>query len=310
MEPPPNFLDGWGSRSGGAAQGMKIIVEVDPPKGLNIDGAVKASQKLADAGADAVSVAENQLASPRMSSWALSALIQRHAGIVAVCHCTCRDRNLIGQQSELLGGYVLGVNHVLAITGDPMSLGGHDGSSVFDTNSFGLIELMSRLNAGENLRGESIDKPTRFVIGCGVNPNRRRLAGELRRLEKKRALGASFVMTQPPADIGVLRELKRQTDEDEAPMFIGVIPLVSSRNAEFLHNEVPGIDLSDETRERMAAASSPEAAVKEGVQIAKEQIDQILEVGFKGVYIIPMLRRYSMALELTRHIRSQTRTQS
>ena len=131
IQPPPNFLE----RKRGE---IKIIVEVDPPKGLNVDSAVRASEKLAAAGADAVSVAENQLAAPRMSSWALSRLIQRVAGITAICHCTCRDRNLIGQQSELMGGYILGINHVLAITGDPMSLGGHEGSSVFDTNSFGL----------------------------------------------------------------------------------------------------------------------------------------------------------------------------
>ena len=166
--------------------------------------------------------------------------------------------------------------------------------------------MMSRLNAGENLRGESIEKPTRFVIGCGVNPNRHKLSGEMRRLEKKRSLGAVFAMTQPPADVHILGDLKRQTSEMEIDMFVGVIPLVSARNAEFLHNEVPGIALSNETRRRMANAKDPKAAVQEGVQIAKEQIDQILEVGFKGVYIIPMLRRYSMALELIRHIRLQT----
>ena len=301
VPPPLNFLER-------KERDVKIIVEVDPPKGLNVDSAVRASEKLASAGADAVSVAENQLASPRMSSWALSRLIQRGAGIPAICHCTCRDRNLIGQQSELMGGYILGVNHVLAITGDPMSLGGHEGSSVFDTNSFGLIDIMNRLNAGENLRGESIDKPTQFIIGCGVNPNRRKLAGEMRRLEKKQSLGAVFAMTQPPADIHILRDLKRQTAEMPIEMFIGVIPLVSARNAEFLHNEVPGINLSDETRSRMANAPDAAAALREGALIAKEQVDQILDVGFKGVYIIPMLRRYSMALELIKHIRLQTQT--
>lgn len=294
---PPNFLEA-------NSHPVNIIVEVDPPRGLNVQKALRVSEKLRELGANAVSIADNQLASVRMSSFVMSYLIQQETGMTAICHCTCRDRNLLGQQSELMGAAVLGVRHILAITGDPISLDGSGGTSVFDTNSFGLIELLARLNRGENLRGESISHPTEFVIGAGVSPNRARMDGEIRRLEKKATLGATFAMTQPPASREIILELREKTRHLPLEVFVGILPLVSYRNAEFLHNEVPGIRLTDEVRERMRSATDP---IREGITIAQEFIEMALEAGFRGIYIIPMLGKYEMAYELVQYIRERHR---
>lgn len=292
---PANFLEASPHR-------IRIIVEVDPPRGMQFRKPIRVSQELRELGADAVSIAENQLASVRMSSFALSHLIQRDAGTTAICHLTCRDRNLIGQQSHLMGASALGIRHILAVTGDPVSLDGTGGSSVFDTNSFGLIELMARMNRGENARGEPLGSPTDFVIGGALSPNRARMDAELRRLEKKVSLGATFAMTQPPATPEMVHELREKTRQTDCHIFVGILPLVSHRNAEFLHNEVPGIRLSDEVRERMRSAVDPLA---EGVRIAKEAVDVAVDAGFTGIYIIPMLGKYEMASEIVRYIRER-----
>jgi len=295
---PPDFLKA-------NTHPVNVIVEVDPPRGLAINAAVRVAGELKRRGVNAVSIAENQLASVRMSSWALSHLIQKETGLTAICHCTCRDRNLIGQQSELLGGYVLGINHVLAITGDPISLGGSEGTSVFDTNSFGLIDMLSRMNRGENMGGESISRSTSFTIGCALNPNRARMDGELRRLEKKVSLGARYAMTQPPENRERTEELRQKTRDMDVAIFVGIVPIISGRNADFLHNEVPGFEIPEAVRARMHAASDPES---EGVAIAREYIDMALDAGFRHIYIIPMLRRYEMAYELVDYIREREGT--
>jgi methionine synthase / methylenetetrahydrofolate reductase(NADPH) len=295
---PPAFLSA-------NAKPVNIIVEVDPPRGIGINAAVSVAAELKRREVNAVSIAENQLASVRMSSWALSHLVQKETGLTAICHCTCRDRNLIGQQSELMGGYVLGINHVLAITGDPISLGGGEGTSVFDTNSFGLIDMLSRMNRGENMGGESIGRPTSFTIGCALNPNRARMDGEIRRLEKKAALGATYAMTQPPEDAARTIELREKTRAMAVAVFVGIVPLISGRNADFLHNEVPGFEIPKHVRRRMYAADDPEA---EGVAIAREYVDMALDAGFRHIYIIPMLRRYEMAYELVDYIREREGT--
>ncbi|MAF10657.1 bifunctional homocysteine S-methyltransferase/methylenetetrahydrofolate reductase, partial [Candidatus Poribacteria bacterium] len=226
-------------------------------------------------------------------------------GLTAICHCTCRDRNLIGQQSELMGGYVLGISHVLAVTGDPISLGGREGTAVFDTNSFGLIDMLSRMNRGENMGGESIGRPTSFTIGCALNPNRARMDGEIRRLEKKVALGATYAMTQPPEDLARTGELREKTREMDVAVFVGIVPLISGRNADFLHNEVPGFEIPTEVRRRIHTADDPEA---EGVDIAREYVDMALDAGFRHIYIMPMLRRYEMAYALVDYIREREGT--
>ena len=292
---PPNFL-------AANDHAVNVIVEVDPPRGITVNATVRVAGELGALGVNAVSIAENQLASVRMSSWALSHLVQKEAGVTAICHCTCRDRNLIGQQSELMGGYVLGINHVLAITGDPLALGGGEGTSVFDTNSFGLIDMLSRMNRGENMGGESIGRATSFSIGCALSPNRARMDGEIRRLKKKVALGATYAMTQPPQDADRTRELRERTRDMDVSVFVGVVPLISGRNADFLHNEVPGFDIPEDVRQRMHAAGDPET---EGLDIAREYVDMALDAGFRHLYLIPMLRRYDMAYDLVRYIRER-----
>lgn len=284
---------------------VNVIVEVDPPRGIAVNATVGVAAKLDALGVNAVSIAENQLASVRMSSFALSHLVQKETGLTAICHCTCRDRNLIGQQSELMGGYVLGINHVLAITGDPIALGGGEATSVFDTNSFGLIDMLSRMNRGENMSGESIGRATSFTVGCALNPNRARLDGEIRRLEKKVSLGATYAMTQPPATVERTRELRDKTREMNVAVFVGIVPLISGRNADFLHNEVPGFEIPEPVRQRMHHAAEPE---EEGLAIAREYVDMALDAGFRHLYIIPMLRRYEAAYELVGYIRDREGT--
>ncbi len=168
---------------------------------------------------------------------------------------------------------------------------------MYDTNSIGLIELISRLNAGENLAGASIGRQTSFVIGCALDPSGAKLDGQLRRLEKKRAAGAQFVMTQPLYDHDRIRELYERTAELDMPVFLGVMPLTSKRNAEFLHNEVPGIRITEDVMDRMRNVE-PERAKQEGIAIASELIETALETGARGIYLIPPFSKYEYALKL------------
>jgi homocysteine S-methyltransferase len=211
----------------------------------------------------------------------------------------------MGQQSELLGAHALGIRVVLALTGDPASMGDEMGSSsVYDTNSLGLIELIAAMNRGVNRAGNPVQGATSFVIGGAFNPNASRLEPQVRRLEKKVAKGARFAMTQPVFDGAVLREMYEKTAHLGIPIFAGVMPLVSGRNAEFLHNEVPGIRIPDGVRRRMAEAG--ERGAEEGLAVAGELIDGARDAA-PGFYIMPQLGKYEMALELVRRVKEKVR---
>ncbi|MBI3921126.1 MAG: bifunctional homocysteine S-methyltransferase/methylenetetrahydrofolate reductase [Armatimonadetes bacterium] len=292
-----NFLDKVGKET-------VCIVELDPPRGLLWGPVVEGARKLAEAGTDAISVAENSLASIRMSSMVVGHFIQRDAGLPAIVHCTCRDRNLIGQQSELMGASALGIRLLLAITGDPVSMGGVLGAtSVYDTNSFGLIDMISKLNQGENLAGSPLGRRTDFIIGAGFNPNVRKMEVEIKRLAKKVANGAVFAMTQPVFNAERVRSMYERTAHLGIPIFLGVLPLYSARNTEFLHNEVPGIRIPDEVRQRMREAS-PDEASKTGIEIAAELIVEVLDVA-PGIYIIPPFSKHELALPLVEVVKGQ-----
>jgi len=297
---PPSFLDDIGKRT-------LILVELDPPKGMDYAGVLDGARALKIAGVDAITSAENSLATIRMSSFVMGHLIQREVGLPAIVHCACRDRNLIGQQSELMGAAALGINCVLALTGDPASMANIGASSVYDTNSIGLIKLIARLNRGENMAGASIQRPTTFVIGCALDPGGAKLDGQLKRLERKIEAGAQFVMTQPLYDPDRIREMYERTARYGVPVFVGIMPLVSRRNAEFLHNEVPGIRIPEAVLERMRSAP-PERAKEEGIAIAAELIETALEAGAPGIYLIPPFSRYEPALKLVPLIKQWDRT--
>ena len=291
------FLSGWGREK-------VVTVELDPPKGLDCSKVLAGSRALKEAGADAINLAENPLARVRMGNIALASLVRREVGIEVIAHVTCRDRNLIGLQSDLMGARLLGVSSILAVTGDPASLGEDAGaSSVFDLNSFTLIKLLSDLNAGVNALGNPIGGGTGFTIGAAFNPNGQKMEVQVARLAKKVANGACFAQTQPIYDLGTLRRMLRETSHLGIPILPGVLPLVSGRNAEFLHNEVPGIVVPDDIRARMAGKVGEEG-VREGLAIAREFIEaSIDEVG--GFYLIPPFGKYQVAVELVRFIKSR-----
>ncbi|MFD2131499.1 bifunctional homocysteine S-methyltransferase/methylenetetrahydrofolate reductase [Pseudogracilibacillus auburnensis] len=279
-----------------------IIVELDAPKHLDITDYVEGAKALKEAGIDAITLADNSLATPRISNVAIATILQE-LGIKPLVHLTCRDRNLIGLQSHLMGLHTLGISEVLAITGDPTKIGDFPGAtSVFDVNSFKLIELIKKGNNGISFSGKSLREKTSFSVAAAFNPNVANVKRAVQRLEKKIASGADYILTQPVYSNEKMIELKEATAHIEAPIFLGIMPLTSTKNAEFLHNEVPGIKLTDEVRARMKAAEGNRAlSTRESIEISKELIDTAIE-HFNGIYLITPFMRYDICVELIHYI--------
>lgn len=276
-----------------------VIVELDPPKDLAVDRFLEGAQELQAAGAAAVTLADNSLAVTRVSNMALGALMKRK-GIEPLLHISGRDRNLIGLQSHLMGLHALGIRQILVVTGDPSRFGDLPGAtSVFDASSFDMIRMVKQLNSGVAFSGRTLSERSSFVVGAAFNPHVAHLDKAVRRLERKAEAGADFAMTQPIYDPRMFETLKEATRHLNIPVFVGIMPLLSSRNAEFLHNEVPGIRLTDDARRRMAAHEGARAR-EEGVAIARELIDAALP-HFRGVYLITPMLRYEMTATLTRY---------
>lgn len=274
-----------------------VCVEIDPPKGLNPEKALAGARMLKEAGVDAINVADSPMARVRMSAMTLSHLIQTETGVEAIVHFTTRDRSLMGLQSELLGAHAMGVRNILALTGDPPSLGDYpDSSAVYDVDSIGLIRVLSKMNEGSDSAGASIGRMASFTIACAVDPTKADLEEEARRLKQKIASGAHCVMTQPIFELGVwTRFLEVYNEPINVPVLVGILPLQSSRHAEFLHNEVPGITLTGEARERMRLAGAN--GRREGVEMARELLTS-LKPHAQGVYIMPSFGRYEVAAEV------------
>ena len=280
-----------------------IICELDPPKTLALEKFFAGAQALVKAGCDAITLADNSLAILRVSNLAMGAMLKERFGITPLLHLSCRDRNVLGLQSELLGMAALGMRHVLPLTGDPSRVGDHPGAaSVYDVNSVELIAIIKRLNEGFSQAGKSIKSATGFVIGCTFNPNGRNLDSQVDRLERKVAAGAQFAMTQPVFDLRLIEETKRRTQHLNIPIFIGVWPLLSGRQAEFLHNEVPGIVVPDKVRAGMAGAEGAKGRAQ-GVQLAKEIVAATL-ARYDGLYLITPFLQYDTTIELAEFARS------
>jgi homocysteine S-methyltransferase len=274
-----------------------FIVELDPPRDLQSEKIITGAKALKYAGADAITMADSSLGITRMSNMALGHLAHQETGLLPIIHLSCRDRNLIGTQAELMGLHALGINHVLALTGDPAKFGDQPGAtSVYDLNSFNLVRMIKQLNNGVAFSGRAIGQGTDFVIGVAFNPNVKRIETQVRRLEKKVELGADFVMTQPIYEANLAKEMTDIAKNFDQPFFVGIMPLVSVRNAEFLHNEVPGIEISEQVRRRMAKYEG-ERARQEGVRIALEMQEEILQY-FNGIYLITPFVRYEMCVQL------------
>jgi homocysteine S-methyltransferase len=292
-----SFLDAWGKRK-------VITVELDPPKGMDCAHILKGSRSLKAAGADAINIAENPLARPRMGNIALGSIIQQQVGIAVIIHITGRDRNLIGMQSDLMGASLLGIRTILAVTGDPATMGDHAGAkSVFDLNSFTLIKLLTDLNNGKNAIGNTIGTGTGFTIGAAFNPNTPNMEIQADRLRRKVANGAMFVQTQPIYDAALFFETLERTKDLNIPILPGIMPLISERNAEYLHNEVPGIIVPDSIRLRMKGLEK-DAGVREGLAIAKEFIDAVFALA-GGFYLVPPFGKYELAKELIEYIHTK-----
>lgn len=282
---------------------LPVIVEIDPPHHLDVSYILEGAKQIAEAGANGISLAENPLAILRMDNIPLAHLIKRDTGIQTIIHMTCRDRNILGIQSALMGAHILGIEGVLAITGDPASFTDQPGTKgVFDINSFRLIEIITKLNNGINMSGKSIKLETNFSVAGALNFVAKHPEIQLKRLTRKVECGARFMMTQPLFVKEDIEPLVEKTRDYGVPIFVGIYPLLSSRNAEFLHHEVPGINIPQDVRERLARYQDKNDQRKAGEDIAKELVTAIKDI-VDGIYIISPLNKWEISLNILNHIR-------
>jgi homocysteine S-methyltransferase len=275
-----------------------VSVELDPPRGINTTKIMEGASLIAQRGVDAVNIADSPLARIRMSAMALGYQIHTHfPRLEVILHFTCRDRNLMGLQSDLLGAHAVGLRNVLCLTGDPPSVGDYpNATAVFDTDAVGLMKIVQRMNQGTDLAGTSIGAATRFAAGCGVNPTAEDLDQEFARVRRKLEAGPQFIMTQPVYELdGWKRFVDRLGGITSIPILIGILPLQSFRHAEFLHNEVPGIHVPDWIRSRMHEAGNE--GQKVGVELAQELLAQCKGLA-NGVYLMPSFGRYENCLDV------------
>ena len=281
------------------------MVEIVPPKGTDIRKEVEGARFLKSVGVDAVNIPDSPRASARMSNQALSLLIQRDVGIDAILHYTCRDRNVLCIQSDLLGAAAVGIRNLICITGDPPKMGSYpDATAVFDVDAIGLVNIVHNLNRGLDIGSNPIGTGTGFVIGVGANPGHADLEEEIRRFEYKVEAGAEYAVTQPVFDIRLLENFLRRIEHCRIPVIAGIWPLVSVRNAEFMKNELK-VSVPDSILERMARAANPEAARAEGVAIAREMLSIARET-VQGAQISAPQGRYSSAVDVLEALGSRS----
>src|SRR5215813_6809924 len=275
-------------------------VEVLPPKGCNPWKTLESIRLLKEAGIDGVNIPDGPRAQTRMGAMATALMVQREVGMEAVLHYCCRDRNLLGMMSDLLGAAALGLRNLLLITGDPPKMGPYpDATAVFDIDAIGLTNMVNKLNHGLDLGNNPIGEPTAFSIGVGVNPGAVNMDEELRRFGWKIEAGAEYAITQPVFDTQQLREFLKRIEGNRIPIVAGIWPLVSYRNAEFLHNEVPGVHVTPEIMERMRGASDKgkEEAREEGIAIARESLLEVRDV-IQGVQVSAPFGNVKYALQV------------
>jgi len=282
-----------------------VLVEVLPPRGCDPSKVVESVRYLHEKGIDAVNIPDGPRASARMTPQALAHILQTGVGIETIIHYTCRDRNLLGMQSDLLGAYAIGIRNLIIITGDPPKMGDYpDATAVFDVDAVGLTNMVSRLNRGLDMGGNAIGPPTGFFIGVGVNPGATDLEREIRRFEWKIEAGAEYAVTQPVFDIDVLDRFLDRVAGHRIPIIAGIWPLASYRNAEFMNNEVPGVVVPQPILERMKKADTKPAARAEGIAIAREMLEGVkARVG--GAQISAPFGRYETAIEVIEGIVDQ-----
>jgi 5,10-methylenetetrahydrofolate reductase len=295
---PPEERSNWGRK---IAHGEFVTsVEVLPPKGVDATKTLDSIRLLKHAGVDGVNIPDGARAQSRMSAIATAVLVEQQIGIESVLHYCCRDRNLLGMMSDLLGAAALGLRNILVITGDPPKMGPYpNATAVFDIDAIGLTNLVSKLNHGLDPGGNAIGAPTCFVIGVGVNPVAIDIDNERRRFAWKVEAGAEFAITQPVFDVEQLERFLASIDDVRIPVVAGIWPLLSLRNAEFMANEVPGVIVPDHIIERMRRASekSKEHGVQEGIAIAREMLERV-RPSVQGVQVSAPFGKVELALEV------------
>ncbi|MBN2063550.1 MAG: bifunctional homocysteine S-methyltransferase/methylenetetrahydrofolate reductase [Sedimentisphaerales bacterium] len=267
----------WGAK---LAQGqMAVSIEITPPRGCDLTSIVDKAKLCRDSGIDAMNIPDGPRASSRMSPMITALEIQRLAGIESILHVCCRDRNIIGLQSDMMGAQAVGVKNMLMITGDPPKLGEYpDATAVFDLDAIGLTHMVKELNCGYDVAGNSLAEPLSLVLGVGANPVASELEREIERFKLKVQSGAEYVITQPIFDVKMLKEFLEATKEYRIPVIAGIWPFTSFKNAEFMANEVPGVVVPDYMLQRMSAATTREEGRELGVQIAREIVEAIGDV--------------------------------
>jgi len=290
-----------------AAGEFLTMVEIVPPKGTDIRKEIEGARFLKSVGVDAINIPDSPRASARMSNQALSLLVQQEVGIEAILHYTCRDRNVLSMQSDLLGAAALGIHNLICITGDPPKMGNYpDATAVFDVDAIGLVNLVHNLNRGLDIGGNPLGTGTSFVIGVGANPGLPNIDEEIKRFEYKVEAGAECAVTQPVFDLKLLEAFLRRIEHCKIPVLAGIWPLVSVRNAEFMKNELR-VSVPDSILERMAGAKTPEAAREEGIAIAREMLIAVRDM-VQGAQISAPSGRYTSAADVLEALGTSPRT--
>jgi homocysteine S-methyltransferase len=279
------------------AEGEFVVsVELDPPRGLNPRKVIEGAQFLKQLGADCINIGDSPMARVRMSAIAMAVLVKERADIEPIIHFTTRDRNLMAIQSDLLGAHALGIRNVIALTGDPPSSGDYArATGVWDVDSIGFIKILKMLNEGHDWAGNSIGKATDFFVACAANPTADNVDLEVDRVRRKIDAGADVLMTQQIYSSEILESFLERLGPINVPLLVGIMPLQSSKHAEFIHNELAGVFVPGDVRERMRLAG--ESGIAEGIAQSRDLLEAVRPM-CAGVYLIPSFGRFEVVGEL------------
>jgi homocysteine S-methyltransferase len=285
-----------------------VSVELEPPRGTDPLKALEGAEILKSSGVDVVNIADGPRAVARMGPSSLAQLVRQHCGMEAIVHYCCRDRNLLGMQMDLLGAHALGLHNILAITGDPPKMGTYpNATAVFDIDAIGLITFIQMLNRGLDFSGQPIGGQTALLVGAGCNPAHIDLELEVDRYRRKVEAGAEYFFSQPVFDSEILfRFFEKTKDVRQVPFLVGIMPLASSKNAEFLHNEVPGMQVPERIRARLKEAGDREAQREVGIEVAREALIEVTEhPRVTGTYVFPPFGSYRAVLRVLEVVRER-----
>ncbi|MCX7834799.1 MAG: bifunctional homocysteine S-methyltransferase/methylenetetrahydrofolate reductase [bacterium] len=273
-----------------------VSVEIDPPRGINTEKLIQGAKICKSGGVDCINVADSPLARARMSPLALSTILAHEVGLDVILHLSCRDRNSLAIQAELMGAHALDIRNILAVTGDPPTLGDYPSAKgVFELDSIRLTQLITLLNQGFDLSGRKLDTPCQFTVGVAVNPTAEDLDSEIEKLNKKIDAGAKFIMTQPLFEIQSFETFLLKWKKNDVPILLGILPLRNAKHAEYIHYEVPGMVVPEKIRQRMYIAG--ENGIQEGIRISQELLKEFRNV-VNGIYLMPPFHRFEIAVQV------------